>query len=256
MKRSKLLLTGTIILASFTALAHKQCDLALTLVTSAGSSTTLNFGETCYFDFKITNNGSEAIGPTDTLYFGMPGSTGVSRIIPPGPVPSGGSFTATRRAYATHDVDTVRTADMHLRTCHFIFDQALIAVGNPPQPVAVTYEDAVRTNDTGCMAIVFKKRPTNGVIEFGGGAREALSLYPNPATSEVGFDIRPDKAEKVTVSVLDISGRTVLTHDFGKLPVGVKTSLRLDVRQLKEGFYFVSWSSGERRGIGKLSIKR
>lgn len=248
-------MTGTTLFVSLTALAHKQCDLALTLVTSPGYSTTLNYGETCYFDFKITNNGSDALGPTDTLYFGMPGATTVTRIIPPGPVPSGGSFTASKKAYATHDEDT-RTGDLRVRTCHFIVDQSLIAVGNPPQPVAVTYEDIVRTNDTACSEIIFKKRPTNGILEFNGGAREALSLYPNPAANEVGFEIKPDKAEKIMVSVKDISGRTVLTRDFGKLPVGVKSSLRLDVRQLREGLYFVEWSSSERRGVGKLSIRR
>lgn len=258
MKKIKLLLAAMLI-SSAASFAQKTCNLGLTVTVTPGYSTTLNYKDTCYFDVKVTNNGTAALATTDTVPV-LNKASGNGRIFPvTAPVASGASFTASKAFFIVHTLDTLKTADLTGTACYLLAKQAdvnLALPGGGTRPLTVTYTDNVATNDTSCNNVILKKRPTNSILEFGSGTKEVLALYPNPAVNEVRFDIQPAKAENVIASVKDITGRTVLTKDFGKLPAGIKSTLQLDVLQLREGLYFVELSNGEKRAIGKLTIKR
>ncbi|WP_118974071.1 T9SS type A sorting domain-containing protein [Taibaiella koreensis] len=252
MKKRKLYLALAAVLASFNGFAHKDCDLAVSMTPSAGYSTTVNYGDSCFFDLKITNNGPDVLTITDSLFLGMVGTSSISLIIPPGPIPNGGSFTLVKKTYAAHDIDTLRAADKVVGACFVLLKQSDILVGNPPRPVTETYEDTRAANDTACFRVTLKKRPANG-IAGPGLATESLQLYPNPARDEVRFDLKPDNTAPVLVSVKDITGREVRRQDFGVLR-NAATNVALDVRGLKPGLYFVEWCNGNRRATGKLVI--
>ncbi|WP_118974072.1 T9SS type A sorting domain-containing protein [Taibaiella koreensis] len=256
MKKIKLFLVAAGLLCTATGFAQKQCNLGITVTASAGYSTTLNYKDTCFFDVKIQNNGTAALATTDTIVVGLLGTTTLIPLVPAGAIASGQSFTATKSFRVIHTIDTLKAADLTGTVCAVLRKQADITVGTPPRPLTVTYTDNVATNDTSCNTITLKKRPNNGIFEWGSGSNEALALYPNPASGEVKFDIKADKAENVVLSVKDITGREVARKDYGKLPVGVNTTLRLDVSHLNAGLYLVEWNSGDRRATGKLTISR
>jgi len=255
MKKIKLMLTtAAAVLCTTASFAQKQCNLSLTVTPSAGYSTTLNYKDTCYFDVKITNNGSAALATTDTIVMGLVGTTNLIPFIPTGAIASGQSFSTTKAFRIAHTIDTLKAADLVIDICSALRKQADITIGG--RPLTVTYMDNVATNDTSCNTVTLKKRQQSGILEWGSANNEPLALYPNPATDEVRFDMKPDRAENVVVSVKDLTGREVARKDYGKLPVGISTTLSLDLRQLKAGLYFVEWNSGERRAVGKLNIRR
>lgn len=255
MKSIKHYLVLAATLTSVTAFAHKECDLGVTMTPSAGYSTTLNYGESCFFDVKITNNGPDALAITDSLFFGMVGTTSITLILPPGPIPSGGSFTLVKKTFADHDVDTLKAADKVVGACFVLLKQSGIVVGNPPRPVTVSYEDGIATNDTACFRVTLKKRPTNGILGQGNVATEPLQLYPNPARNEVRFNLTPDNTAPVLVSVKDITGREVRQKDMGILRGSAATGASLDIRGLQPGLYLVEWQNGMRRAVGKLRVE-
>ncbi|WP_118949594.1 T9SS type A sorting domain-containing protein [Taibaiella helva] len=255
MKRTKLYLALAAMLASFTGFAHKECNLGISMTPSAGYSTTLNYGESCFFDVKVTNNGPDALAVTDSLFLGMVGTTSITLIVPPGPIPSGGSFTLIKKTYADHDVDTLRAADKVVGACFVLMKQSDIMIGNPPRPVTETYEDNVAANDTACFSVTLKKRPTSSIFEWDNAAAEPLQLYPNPARDEVRFSLKPDPTAPVLVSVKDITGREVRRVDMGILRNSAVTEASLDIRGLRPGLYLVEWQNGARRAVGKLNVK-
>lgn len=256
MKKRRLFLATAALLCSTAIFAQKQCDLSISVTVATGYNTTLNYLDSCMFDLKITNNGNAALANTDTLWIGIKGLTSASPLIPTGPVATGQSISLPKALKVKHTIDTLKAEDINLDLCYILLKQANIQIGTPPRPATVTYLDNVAANDTSCNKVTLKKRPLNSILEWGSGNNETLALYPNPAVDEVKFDMKPDRAENVLVSVKDLTGREVASKDYGKLPVGVNTTLSIDLRQLKAGLYFVEWSSGERRATGKLNIRR
>ena len=64
-----------------------------------------------------------------------------------------------------------------------------------------------------------------------------LSVYPNPAFSTASVNMQLSQATPVSVSLLDIQGKTVFTQDFGNHQG--ETSLSLNLSQLTSGIYTV-----------------
>lgn len=74
---------------------------------------------------------------------------------------------------------------------------------------------------------------------------EELQLFPNPASAMVTIGGFADLAGPVKVEVMDVIGKVVLRHDE-------MVSDQLDVRNLKNGLYFVRISSSQGMVIRKL----
>jgi hypothetical protein len=239
-----------------TALAQKQCNLGLAVT---ASPTTVNYGDTCFFSFTITNNGTADMTPTDTMYLGPTGSSNVFSFRFSSNVASGGSQTFNKAIYIKHTFDTF-TVDRNLNFCFKIHPQSSITIdpdGNgplPSRPAAVTYTDPVAANDSSCANnITFKKKPTVGILELSGGDREQLTLFPNPAADRVSFELNFTGAGNVRVSVKDIAGREVLRKDFGRVQAGNTAPFTLDISKLKAGMYLVEMNGDERRAVGRFT---
>ncbi len=63
-----------------------------------------------------------------------------------------------------------------------------------------------------------------------------LLMFPNPATDELNLDIQLDERSAVTMRLLDVSGKIVMSKNYGE--VGL-VSDRLDVANLANGVYTV-----------------
>jgi TonB family protein len=79
---------------------------------------------------------------------------------------------------------------------------------------------------------------------------KSIQVNPNPATNEITIE----KPEGVTsVSIFDEHGKQVLTE---KVSTGNTTTIRINVSNLKPGWYAVQLSGDELIGTGKFSIIR
>lgn len=254
-KITRLALACTALMIGNAAFAQKQCNLGIQVT---ATPTTVNYKDTLFFNFTITNNGPASLETTDTIYFGAVGSNQVFNIIPSTTVATGGTIMLNKQIYRVHDIDTL-SADLQTRFCFVLYAQSGITIdpdGNGPQPsrpATVTYTDAVATNDTSCTATVTFKKATSGLFEISGTAKEQLTVFPNPASDRIGFELNLDKATRVQVSVKDITGREVLREDRGMIKAGAGTALTVDISRLKAGMYFVEITGEEKRAVGRFT---
>lgn len=215
-KFTKLLSTLCLLTCCNYAFAQKTCDLSMLAV---ASPTIIDYGDTTFITINITNNGTADLEVSDTIYWSITGfdSPDVSDVIASvltGTIAPGATQALVRKLFFIHGYDTL-TADRPISTCLKLYHHAVLKKNGVPIPV--TYNDPIATNDSSCVLVTFKKKPTLGVFEFADKGGQ-LTLYPNPAITEIMFDIKLDKAENIKVFVKDISGRTVIDKDLGLIP--------------------------------------
>ncbi|HDP55572.1 MAG TPA: T9SS type A sorting domain-containing protein, partial [Bacteroidetes bacterium] len=71
-----------------------------------------------------------------------------------------------------------------------------------------------------------------------------VKMYPNPAESFTNIDISLPAISEVTLTVMDITGRTVMHSKF--IPANQSHIHPLNISSLKSGLYIVSISSGNK----------
>ncbi len=244
-------LLGTVGSAAF-AQTPKACDLGVTLITPADAAV-FNVGDNFALKFDIKNNGTAAIVPADTAYYQHNAAEGI-RFVTGKSIASGATTTVDLGTIATFKNDGA--ADITADVCVLLLSQSVIFRLNGADTVwaTVTYADAVATNDKDCNSITVKKKAGTGIFDLDDGAgKEALSLYPNPATNEVKFSINLEKADHVTAVVRDLVGREVMRSDFGKVQAGSMAPFTLNIDKLNAGIYVVEVNAGERKAIGKVT---
>jgi beta-fructofuranosidase len=64
-----------------------------------------------------------------------------------------------------------------------------------------------------------------------------LSVFPNPAKTEVFFDLNLLHQAQVEIKLLDLAGKTVLIHHFGSIQTG-RSQLKMPLTELPQGDYF------------------
>jgi hypothetical protein len=98
------------------------------------------------------------------------------------------------------------------------------------------------------------KCSTTDIIDFTGDAKTGLNIYPNPAATEVRMKYTFAN-ENATARVTDITGRVLLTKDYGKQPLGEK-ELSLDISSLQNGIYYIELVTDTHRAINKLTVRK
>jgi secreted PhoX family phosphatase len=109
--------------------------------------------------------------------------------------------------------------------------------------------NTLATNDAAGQSVVFNKATTLVIARkenLGNTATSTavaknsanLTLYPNPATSELNLSLTHDRREKATVQVMSILGGRVLAQQEVELTTGAN-NLRLPVQSLSNGQYLL-----------------
>jgi archaellum component FlaG (FlaF/FlaG flagellin family) len=227
----------------------RDCNLGVTL-TSPAASQSVPYGDTAWITFDITNNGPDSILAGDTMFYALNGDVLFEQISTG--IPSGGTASFDPGYYFLSDT----AADLNIELCLLLLNQSDITYNPGNIPALVTYNDNDSTNDESCVSFTLKGSGTTGIVDFKDIEKETLSLYPNPATAEVRFNINLDKTEAVQVSVKDIAGREVMRHDFGRVPANASAPFSLDISRLTPGLYFVELNTGSRKAIGKLTVRQ
>lgn len=79
----------------------------------------------------------------------------------------------------------------------------------------------------------------------------SLQMYPNPASDFIAFDFPDQVMGSVQLSLMDINGRKVLQENRV-----IGTTNRLDISQIANGLYYLSFDSDDQRYVGKVMINR
>ena len=81
-----------------------------------------------------------------------------------------------------------------------------------------------------------------------------LSIYPNPTTKGLVYiEMNLEKSQMLTISILDIHGRLIVSNDYQKAAGLLKTKLNLD--KFDKGVYFIRVLGEELNTIQKLIIQ-
>lgn len=108
-----------------------------------------------------------------------------------------------------------------------------------PQDGSATFQDTIRGNNLEYIPVIWGPGdpPTN--IKGFSTKYESLDLYPNPANSRINYSFEVKKASTYqTVKIMDITGRTVKTENFGATQAGQYNG-SLDVSALPAGNYSI-----------------
>lgn len=81
-----------------------------------------------------------------------------------------------------------------------------------------------------------------------------IVVYPNPAADKVAINLVVDNAQDATVSVVDLTGKTVLTKT-AQLEAGNNT-INLQTADLSAGVYNVRFANGNKQSVQRLVIVR
>ncbi len=100
--------------------------------------------------------------------------------------------------------------------------------------------------------IYFKLDPTS-VNKLDPMASKVGQLYPNPTTENFSVFMELKRNEKVSFTITDIQGKTLLSKSFGTLPEGNHT-LEMPVQGLSNGMYLVQIQSGNQLTHRKLQV--
>jgi hypothetical protein len=79
-----------------------------------------------------------------------------------------------------------------------------------------------------------------------------LKVYPNPAASVANLDFAAQNNSDVVVRVYDITGREVLSNNFGKAYQG-QTGYQINVGSLTKGIYMVEMRQDGVKSVGRFN---
>ncbi len=85
-------------------------------------------------------------------------------------------------------------------------------------------------------------------------ARLGLSISPNPTDGAILVDFNLESSSKVTIDLMDVSGRVVREMFSGRLGSGMQ-SLAIEAGQVGAGLYFLRVSDGAGTGVRPLVVR-
>ncbi|GAO31885.1 fasciclin domain-containing protein [Geofilum rubicundum] len=86
-------------------------------------------------------------------------------------------------------------------------------------------------------------------------AAASLSIYPNPASSEVHFTFSLPSTQAVSVEIYNTFGQLIKTVNYGALQVG-SNSISQNVSDLSSGIYMIIVTTGSDKTVSKLQIRK
>lgn len=274
------------LLAGISSVAVAQnIDLAGEVVMKEGSC--LALGQTIQADdttapayglWGVVNNGPETLLEGDQIMYVFPMSTvsetGVSVWLQT--VAEGESVPAGEIAFAQTGlpVDSIKTlldidafegggttfAEILVPRAELVngntYGFYLYVIGIGTDPNSPDNTDTVGSNNFPYVAIQWNDCASSIEEMIVGKDKVSLVTYPNPAQASVGFDYNFAKASNTAVAkITDVTGRVVLTQDFGKAFPG-KASFKMDISSLNAGMYIIEFSTDNERAVSKFNVSK
>ncbi len=131
------------------------------------------------------------------------------------------------------------------------FFRALFVGDDNADPIAT---DPTPTNNRAVQRIVWGNTTSIGDL-FPKKEERSLSVYPVPANNDINFEFNFDGPSHAQAFVRDMSGRTVMTKNFGRALPGAQ-KYHLDISKLPNGIYTIELDTDTQTGNAKFTIAR
>lgn len=89
-------------------------------------------------------------------------------------------------------------------------------------------------------------------IEKSASQNEKLRIYPNPSDGIFTLEINKTESNKISVEILDITGKLVYRNDY---PVMGTLKETIDLQNLNKGMYFLRVKEGEKISTVKIVFR-
>ena len=238
------------ILFSLHGFAQRHADLSIAM-SSPNSATTVNGNDSFAFSATITNNGPDVLKTTDTLViaFTIDNKSSTENIIVNGTnYPQLATLLSGQLASGASA--TISNVNMSLANFPGAGTHHLCAVAVMLNRSADSVTDASTNNNKACADVVFK----NPTSVLGVATNTSLTVFPNPATTEVNFSLRISSSETAILQIIDIYGRKVYAANQILQPGD--SNIKVNTSGFAGGTYYYSMQIGEHQEFGKLVIRK
>lgn len=236
----------------FGANAQRTVDVSIAAVWA--EEMTINCTDSFDFGYAFVNNGPDAIEPTDTLYF-IDHNSDSGYVFLAYDITAAAGDTVISWWWKDHYENVVRLTDADY---NYIYNNPF-PDGNYGSPIVfagfnLPETDIVDPNDTNNAYVI------DFTIDCGLGINEnaftkSIQLYPNPAQNVINFEYNFDKASNAVAKVIDVTGRTVLTKDFGMQSSG-QQYFSIPVGSLLNGNYTLELVTEHQRGVSRFTVSK
>ena len=231
---------------AFGANAQRMLDISAT-ITRPPTSVHIDSSSNFVIGFYLKNEGTAVTLITDTLVYKMTVAGQAVRL-------NGDSLFYAYPVKALNPGDTQQVASPSLHFTHYPFTSTgtadicvvFLGIENPSNPAT----DNNSANNQSCNTITFWGLNVPNVTSVG-----MLSVYPNPAQSNLNMDLNLNEGGNVVVKVVDVTGRTVLTENKGTLNAG-EHRLDINTSSLGNGVYVYQLMVNDVSATGRFSIAK
>jgi hypothetical protein len=119
-------------------------------------------------------------------------------------------------------------------------------------PISVSYIDTDSSNNGACVKINLKSGTTS-TQELTKDIN--INVFPNPASNQISFELTAASNEDVIATVIDVTGRIMLTKSLGKGIAGAKNNYSLDISSLNNGNYLLKVSNSNNVYNATITVK-
>ncbi len=226
------------------AFAQRTIQLSFELV-SPPENYTINVGDNFTQQFIVKNLGPDAITPADSLLFrdvqSDPNNTNLFWVL------SGFTKAVNDTIIVTKGL-VLNSANQNgpSNYCVYGFFQ------NAADSIVI---DSVYSD---CNQVVIAGAGGGGswgveFVESNDVVSKLQTVYPNPARTEATFVVRTVRYEAVSINIVDIAGRVVISEDKGNLTKG-EHRISVPTADLAPGVYLYKVTMGDRTATGKLNV--
>jgi len=255
----KKILTSLALLGVVTtgAYAQRECDIETVYIAPIGgeeSPFSINCTDSFGYEYLFINHGPDALQSGDTLYYYSPWVADgyVNYIAIDATVNSGdtvvhyGGNTHFDELERLWDVSSGEPVYKPFANGDYYF--AILFAGFSDTTVVNDHNDENREGGT-----AFTIDCPVSILDI--HTKEALSIFPNPATSTINVNYNFSANTPAAIRVTDVTGRVVLNKDLGNQTPGAQ-QFSVDVSTLNSGIYTIELITDQQRAISKLTISK
>ncbi len=235
-------------LGARTQAQQRSVNMEVVLVSPA-SDGVFEGGEQVSLKVDLKNNGPDALIYGDSLFIYLPDGK-VHLVSLEQALGEGQTMTIVDAGMTFAAPDATITTDI----CVYLYDNPSVQITMGGSPISVSYLDPDSVNNLDCNEITVKAGVPSTLNDV--TTIQPLQLYPNPASDHVRIPISGQKVVEAQVWVRDLTGRALLSRNYGRVDPELTPLLELEVTTLSPGMYWVETEAGLLKSVGRLAIQR
>lgn len=243
-------LFGAFLTLGHVAQAQRSIPVEVT-ITSPLSGSSIDYNDSTEFSINIKNiSTSENLVAGDTLFLIIPAlQSGGSGFILNNGLNAGADL--EYKFNITHSIDTDTNIDLSL--CVYAYGTNDLDPNIPGSWTNPLFGTGDCVNITLNSESNVDEEDSTSVLNI--ITVSSLDIYPNPALSDLFINMDMERAEDVTVSVKDITGREVFNKQYSQLRISKNAPLAISLQQLTAGMYVIEVTTNSQKAVGKVTLK-